>query len=446
MATPEVSLIGIFGVFALLLFIYGLFSRRLQRSVITAQMIFVVAGLLLAPAALLLLPGSDGANSALFIEAFTVIGEIALVFTLFVDASRIDLRALRQQAALPSRLLGIGLILTIILGAVVALLLFPGLALVEAALLGTILAPTDAALGAVVVNNLKIPVRIRQTLNVESGLNDGIAVPFFLIFLELTLGEELHRPLGEFLAVALEQIGIGVIVGLVVGLLGAWCIHKATEREWATETFSWISLVALALLAWALAHLFGGSPFIAAFVGGLATAAVGRGLGEKVVEFTEAEGEILNYLVFFLVGIFAFSLLVGIGWQVVLYAVLSLTVIRMLPVALSLIGSRLSGTTVLFVGWFGPRGLASIVLVLIAMADGAAGSSFNTIRQVVILTVLLSVFAHGISANPLSDRYARYAATLKAERPENEPAPEMPTRSGVPETGDLQETDAGGGP
>ena len=173
--------------------------------------------------------------------------------------------------------------------------------------------------------------------------------------------------------------------------------------------------MALALLAWAFAHLLGGSPFIAAFVGGLASAAIGRGLGEKVVEFTEAEGKILNYLVFFLVGIFAFSVLVGIGWTAVLYAVLSLTVIRMLPVALSLIGSRLSGTTVLFVGWFGPRGLASIVLVLIAMADGAAGSSFNTIRQVVILTVLLSVFAHGISANPLSDRYARYAATLKAE-------------------------------
>ena len=441
---PEFSLLGMFGAFALLLFMYGLFSRRLQRSVVTAQMIFVVAGLLLAPAGLLLITGAAGsADYALFIEVFTIIGEIALVFTLFVDASRIDLRALRQQAALPSRLLGIGLLLTIALGAGVALLLFPGLTIVEAALLGTILAPTDAALGAVVVNNLKIPVRIRQTLNVESGLNDGIAVPFFLIFLELTLGEELHRPLGEFLAVALEQIGIGVIVGLVVGLLGTWCIHRATEREWATETFSWISLVALALLAWAFAHLLGGSPFIAAFVGGLASAAIGRGLGEKVVEFTEAEGEILNYLVFFLVGLFAYSVLVGVGWTAVLYAVLSLTVIRMLPVALSLIGSRLGGKTVLFVGWFGPRGLASIVLVLIAMADGAAGPSFDVIRQVVILTVLLSVFAHGISANPLSDRYARYAATLKPERPENEPVQEMATRSRVPVPGDLQEIDAG---
>ena len=322
--------------FAAVVLLYSLISRRLEGTVITAQMVFVAVGLLLSPAVLRLIDVGEGTGTIL------IVAEIALVLTLFSDAARIDFKALRLGKLLPIRLLVIGLPLTIILGGLVAAGLLPGLTLAEAALIGAVLAPTDAALGQAIVTNPRIPVRIRQALNVESGLNDGGAIPFFYFFLAIAVGEASGASEQSLAMSALVLIGIGIVVGLAVGFLGAWLVDAAEKRGWMTGTFTWIAFLALALIAWVAAETLGGSGFIAAFVGGLAVAASGRDIGEAALEFAETEGQVLNLAVFFILGLYTATLMAGFSWAVLLYAVLSLTLIRMLPVAVSLVGTRLS--------------------------------------------------------------------------------------------------------
>jgi NhaP-type Na+/H+ or K+/H+ antiporter len=407
-------------VFASIVFLYALVSRRFEGTIVTPQMVFVAAGILLSPAALNLVDPNASPSLVL------IIAEIALVLTLFADAAQIDFRALRRAAGLPLRLLLVGLPITILAGGLVAAGLFPAITLAEAALIGAVLAPTDAALGQAIVTNPRIPVKIRQALNVESGLNDGGAIPFFYFFLALAAAETTHVPEQSLAASALVLIGIGIVVGLVAGFLGGRLIHEASHRGWVTETFRWIVFLALALIAWIAAEGLGGSGFIAAFVAGLAVAAAGRDIGTAVLEFTETDGQILNLAVFFILGIFTPTLLAGFSGLVLLYALLSLTIIRMLPVAISLIGTRLRPATVLVMGWFGPRGLASVVLLLIIFEDAGAIPGMVTVQAVIVTTILLSVFAHGISAAPLIGRYAKVVEALPADAPEKREATSMP--------------------
>jgi sodium/hydrogen antiporter len=401
--------------FAAVVLLYALISRRLEGTAITPQMVFVAVGLLLSPAALALIDAAGEGTGTILI-----IAEIALVLTLFSDAARIDFTALRRGKMLPIRLLVVGLPLTILLGGLVAAGMLPGLTLAEAALIGAVLAPTDAALGQAIVTNPRIPVKIRQALNVESGLNDGGSIPFFYFFLAFAVAETSGAPEQSLAMSALVLIGIGILVGLVVGFLGTWLVDAAEKRGWMTGTFTWIAFLALALIAWVTAETLGGSGFIAAFVGGLAVAASGRTVGEAALEFAETEGQVLNLAVFFVLGLFAATLMAGFSWAVLLYAVLSLTLIRMLPVAVSLIGTGLSPKTVLVMGWFGPRGLASIVLLLIIFVDAGTLTGMATVQAVIVTTVLLSVFAHGISAAPLIQRYATVVEALPAGSRESE--------------------------
>ncbi len=411
--------------FASIVFFYSLISHRIEKTFITAQMVFVTAGLLLSPAFLNWIdPGPH--NYFILITA-----EIALVLILFTDASRINFKALKKGAHLPARLLLIGLPLTIAAGGLVAAILFRSITLAEAALIGVVLAPTDAGLGQVIVKSPKIPVIVRQALNVESGLNDGGALPFFYLFLFIAAASFVEIPQQVWIVPAIELIVIGIIVGLIVGFAGGWLVDVAVRNEWMTGKYHWIGFFALALMAWLIAENLGGSGFIAAFVGGLATAASGRHVGWAVLTFTEAGGEILNLAVFFIFGLLALTLLSGFTGFVLLYAVLSLTLIRMIPVAVSLIGMRLNRKTILFVGWFGPRGLASIVLLLIILNEAFMIPGLEIIRMVIVTTVLLSVFAHGISAMPLIRRYAKTVESLPPDAPEKEEAVIGPTRDGA---------------
>jgi NhaP-type Na+/H+ or K+/H+ antiporter len=421
---PSLILIGII-IFTLALFVYSLVSHRLEGSMVTAPMIFVAIGLLVSPDGLDIIP--LGANS----ELILVFAEIALVLILFSDAARIDFRKLKGNRSFPSRLLGIGLPLTIFLGAVIAILYFTDLSLPEAALIGVILAPTDAGLGQVIVNSPKVPARIRQALNVESGLNDGGAIPFFAFFLVLAQAEEFSIPASQWIIFAFEQIGFGIVAGLVVGLLGGYLVNKAIEKGLMRGRFQWIGFLALAVISFAAATAVGGSGFIAAFVGGLATTYTGRGVGESIIEFTSTGGEIFSLGVFFIFGIISASLLSGITQIVILYALLSLTLIRLLPVALSLKNTGLQTDSVIFIGWFGPRGLASIVLLLITLNEAPGIPGLETIAVVVSATVLFSVFAHGISANPAITWYSGKVALLPADAPEHMEVVESPTRMHV---------------
>ncbi len=402
-------------------------SRRIQGTVLTLPMVYVGLGLLIGGRVLGII------ELSLESEVVRIVAELTLVLVLASDASRIHLRALVRDHSLPLRLLGIGLPLTMILGTLAAAAIFGQMPFWEAAILAVILAPTDASLGQPVVSNSRVPVRIRQTLNIESGLNDGIAMPFLLLAISMAEATEVTQiGSGYWLGLAASQIIFGVLAGLVVGFLGIKFVELGHRRSWMTSAFERISAVALALLAYGLAELVGGNGYIAAFCMGIAAGNASRSeMSKELYEHVEVEVALLMLLTFLMYGSVMLPLALDhINGTVVLYAVLSLTLIRMVPVAISLIGSKLRPGTVLFLGWFGPRGVASILYIFIMLdAEGLAASEM--IYTVVMVTVLFSIFAHGMTAAPVANRYAQRMADEEVVAPDAEEhadVPEMPLR------------------
>jgi NhaP-type Na+/H+ or K+/H+ antiporter len=398
--------------FLLVLFIFSLVSRRIEGTVVTPPMLFVFAGMLLGPEVLGLSQGSFQSKPML------VLGEIALALLLFTDAVHVGRHMPEVGPKLAGRLLGVGMPLTIVLGTAIGAFLLFKLTLLEAAIIATVLAPTDAALGHAVVSNERVPQRIRRALTVEAGLNDGLSVPFLTLFLVLAKAEQEVSPALFFMKVAAQQIGLGVLAGIVVGAAGGWLLHRASKRKWVSGTYVGLAALALAIMSYTLADLVHGNGFIAAFVGGLAMGHVSREVGEHVSEFAEKEGQLFNFVVFYVFGLIALTVLRALTWQMGLYAVMSLTVIRMVPVAVALRKQGLSISTSLFMGWFGPRGLASIVLGLIVVEEAPQVADKALMAPVLVATVLLSVLAHGITAAPLSEAFARKVNSLSANSPE----------------------------
>jgi NhaP-type Na+/H+ or K+/H+ antiporter len=269
-----------------------------------------------------------------------------------------------------------------------------------------------------------------KRLNVEADLNDGLSVPFLALFLTLAAAKEVLQPASYWIRFALEQIGFGILVGIGVGLLGGWLVSRTSRAGWINESFQRLALLSLALIAWALADSVGGNGFIAAIVGGLAVGPTVKRVGDRLVRSTEAEGQLLSLSVFFIFGVLVAGLLRSLDWTIVLYALLSLTVIRMLPVGLSLLGTGLRGVSVLFAGWFGPRGLASIVLGVVVLEEAPLLAGRDEIGLVVTLTVILSVLLHGVTAAPLSAAYARRVERMAADVPEKSLEDEPHARSG----------------
>ena len=400
-------------VFFALLFVFSLASRRLERTVITAPIVFTVAGMLMFPSLAGILKAGGTPNILLHLA------EIGLVLLLFTDASRTDLKVLRSIENLPVRLLSTGMLLTIFLGAVLARLVFPDLTLWEAGIVSAILAPTDAGLGQIIVTSTRVPMRIRQALNVEAGLNDGLSVPFLLFFVALSAAS-IEGPGASLLRFIVEQLGFGVLVGVVIGLVGGWLLNWASRMGWMTEPFRQIAVVTLPLLCLVVSAMVDASMFIAAFVAGLAVQVRFKEAGKHSVEFAEEWGQLVNLGVFFLFGMAVvrdWPHFTAASW---LYAFLSLTVVRMLPVALALIGTHLSAASVVFMGWFGPRGLSSIVLGLVYLEEQLHLPGESTIRYAVTATVVLNIFAHGLSAVPGINMYARKIAALDAAAPEHQ--------------------------
>ena len=409
---------------ALLILAFGLVSGRLQRSIITPPMVFVTFGILVSQPVLGLVQ-LDADN-----EAIQVLAELTLILVLFTDAARINLSALRRDYHLPLRLLGIGLPLTIILGTVLATGIFADLTFWEAAVVAAILAPTDAALGQTVVNSPRVPVRIRQALNVESGLNDGIVLPIVLILLAraAVVGEPGNATF--WLTFAARQVIVGPLVGVGVGYVGGYLVSLGSRTQWMNHTFQQLAALSLSLLAFTLAELVGGNGFIAAFSAGLTIGHTSRAVCGCLYEFAEAEGQLLALLVFTIFGgVLVGPMLAQLNWVILLYGVLSLALVRLVAVAVSLIGARLQPDTFLILGWFGPRGLASIVFGLLAL-ERATISGREEIFTIVIATVLMSIFAHGLTAVPGSRWYARRTDLMKGEPDMAElvPVTEMPVR------------------
>ena len=348
------------------------------------------------------------------------LAEVGLVLLLFTDASRTDLSVLKNIRALPARLLSTGMLLTLLLGTLAALVVFRQLSIWEAGILAAILAPTDAGLGQVIVSSQLVPMKIRQALNFEAGLNDGLSVPFLLFFIALASpGSSAHG--GGLHQYILEQLGYGAAIGAVIGLAGGCLLGLAHRKKLVLESWAQLGVVVLPLLCLVTSEPVGASMFIAAFVAGLAVQVGFQDAGKHSVEFTEEWGQVINLSVFFLFGMVVARSWLHITAAHVLYAILSLTVVRMLPVAISLVGTHLSRSTVLFMGWFGPRGLASIVLALVYLEHGANHPGESTIRLAAMVTVLMSIFAHGLSARP---GIALYSAQIKkmasSEAPERQ--------------------------
>jgi len=402
----------------LLVYVYSLLSRRLEGTFLTVPLVFALAGIALV----LVAPGP--VSGEVEGKVWLILAEITYVIVLFNGATRVDLRVLRGEMRLPGRLLVIGLPLTILLGMLAAALVLSDLSLWEAGALACILASTDTALAEGIVSSPRVPTIIREALNAESGLSDGLVVPFLMLFISL-IKADAAGPGAVFLRIAAQQIGFGIPVGVAVGLVGGWFLGLARRRGWASAPFQQIAMIALAPLCLIVADQIGASPFITAFVAGLALQVGFRDTSEAIAEFSENEGRLLHMFVFFLFGMSAGAALGEFHLAPVLYAILSLTLVRMLPVTVSMIGTRLSAASMLFMGWFGPRGLATIVLALVAVQE-VKTAEFSLLRLGMIATVLLSIFAHGLSAQPGIRLYARHLASLDANAPEYRVASEMP--------------------
>lgn len=404
-------------------FAYALVSRRLQTTAITGPMVFVGVGLVAGSAALGLV------ESGMDEGVVRTLAEATLILVLYTDAIRIDLARLRRQFHLPTRLLGIGLPLTVVAGTVAAAALWTGFSIWEAALLAAILSPTDAALGQAVVSNPRVPIRIRQALNVESGLNDGIILPVITLLLAFAAVDgDIETP-RYWVNFILQQIGFGTLVGAVAGAGGGYLIVRFSDRKWIDGAYRQLGTLAVGVGAYATAEAVGGNGFVAAFVAGLAFGAVAREHCKGAYDFAEDQGQLLALLTFLFFGAaLAGPALSELTWRIAVYAVLSLTIVRMLPVAISLAGKRLQWQTILYMGWFGPRGLASIVfgLTILEEAELPAG---DDIFLVVTWTVLASVFLHGVTSVWLSERYgAWFARDQHEEMTEAVSVEQMPTR------------------
>ena len=396
-------------------FLFALVSSRFDNSLITPPMVFTGAGVLIA----LLLPSF--VEEKIATEALELVAELTLVIVLFIDASRINLPLLFREHKIPVRLLGASLPLTVLLGAVIAGLMFGEFSIWEAALLSAILAPTDAALGQAVVSSPIVPVRIRQALNVESGLNDGIVLPLVMLFAALASVSTEGAEQSNWLVYWLRQVTLGPLVGVAVGLGGGYLLRFSKRAGLVNENFLRLSGVAVALVAWAGAIQVGGNGFIAAFVAGMAISGFANSIGEPLRDFGEAEGQLFGLATFLLFGMIALVPAIETAdASCYIYAALSLTVIRMIPTALSLIGLKLKAPTVLFLAWFGPRGLASMLFALLVIGE------FNLphgeqILTISVLTVMFSMVAHGISAVPGARLYAALIGKQQDAETENNP-------------------------
>ena len=387
---------------SVVIFGWAILSDWFARHNLTGPVVFMVAGLVLA--------NSSWGIGSIDVEGSTVhaLAEITLALLLFGDASGVPPAAARRDLSLTTRLLAVGLPLSIVAGTAMAVLVFPSLPLALAGLIAASLAPTDAALSASVIADERLPVRVRRVLNVESGLNDGIATPVvtFCIAAAATalgvVGEDFEDGFG-----ALGQLTIGVVVGAAVAFAGGRLISFAHQRGWMQSGSRQLATLALALLAFLVASEAGGNPFVSAFVGGFVFGWSARADAVESVELTELGGNLLSLALWFIFGAgFVIPAFEDLDARIVIYAVVSLTLVRMVPVALALVGARQGRATVAFVGWFGPRGLASVVFALLAIEElGGTDPRVMVAVNTIAVTIVFSVIAHGITARPLATRY-----------------------------------------
>jgi NhaP-type Na+/H+ or K+/H+ antiporter len=391
------------GILAVFIFLYSVIAGRVERSIISGPIVFVIAGFLFGPMVLGWFDNPVTSNE------LRMLADLTLALVLFIDAANADLVILKKQLKIPTRMLLVGLPGVIALGIGFALIIFDSLSIYEAAILATMLAATDAALGKAVITNKAVPVRVREALNAESGLNDGLCVPILFVFIALAAGSSSD---GTSLALTLvvQELGIGLLVGAGLSAVGAWALSACWKRGWVTAIWMQVTVVALAIACFSIAQSLHGSGYIAAFVGGGIFGFVARKSTHELVRAAEGTGETLALMTWIVFGAAVIGQVAEhFTWHVILYALLSLTVIRVLPIFLSLAGTGETASSKLFLGWFGPRGLASVVFAIIVLNNDLPGGPL--MAMVVACTVFFSLVAHGATANPMSQWLGRKEGT-----------------------------------
>lgn len=400
---------------------YALLARRLTTFNVTSPMLSIVAGAVVF----------SFAEFDIDTASVHIIAELTLVLILFHDASTVKLSKLRQDPGIAIRLLLIGFPLALLLTFALTRSLFPTLGVAGAWLLAAAITPTDAGLGAPTVLNPVVPMRVRRGLNVESGLNDGLATPIVLLALAALAAQE-DRP--GVLRVGFVPLALAVVLAIAVGLVSAWFMDRSRERGLSGKRGRAIATLVLPLFLFGLAEITGANAFIAAFVGGLVfgAASITLDVEHEATSLLEVASDLLGFVVWFFAGGILLTVLGdGFQWSWVLMAVLALTALRMLPVFVSLIGTGFKWPTVCFVGWFGPRGLATIVFGLLSLEElGPESPVMADLSGVIAFTVLLSVFLHGFSAGPLSQSYGAWAKRTDAPI-EHEPSVEPMRTRGI---------------
>ncbi len=409
-----------------LIALYALGASRLEYLMITGPITFVVLGFILGPTVTSVVEWGPSS------ELVRIVTGVTLALLLFSDASSINLAALRRDASVVTRLLFIGLPLAVVFGAVSGWLLLPALGLGVCALLASILAPTDLSLGLAMFKNPNVPERVRRAINVESGLNDGVATPVVTIFIGVAIAEAstLEHPM----VTAIEELLIGLGIGILVGAVGGLLMQLSARHQWSSAASRQFAGLSFALLAYGGAVALEGNGFIAAFVGGMAFGAVNRQGAAEAVRYTEKAGVLMTFAVWYIFGATIAPILISddLSWQPIVYALVSLTVVRMLAVAISLLGKKMHWSTLLFIGWFGPRGLASVVFLILSLQSlDEAGVETSMLVATAGWTILLSVILHGLSAGPVAAWYGSRSARFAPGSPELEVTQVVKTRHGI---------------
>lgn len=388
---------SVIGVIAIIVFLFSVIAGGLEKTIISGPMVFIAIGLALGNYGFQLI-GSDATATDL---RFLV--DITLALVLFSDAAHANLNVVKKQLLYPSRMLLLGLPGTILLGLGVALVCFDTLTLLDAAILATMLAATDAALGKAVISDKSVPEPVREGLNVESGLNDGLCVPILLILLSIAAYGAEDVTAAHALTLVAEEIGIGLAVGLSFAFIGAKLLEYSAAKEWLSEVWVQLTVATIAIASFCVAQTLHGSGYIAAFSGGLLFGHLLSQHTHKLVLATEGIAELFAMLTWILFGATVVGLVfVALTWEVLIYSILSLTLVRMLPTYLCFIGTKVPTKERLFMGWFGPRGLASLVFAVLVIDAKIENASFLAV--IVSTTVLLSLISHGITAKPFSKK------------------------------------------
>ena len=394
-------------VMAGLIVCYALVARRLTLANVTAPMLSVAAGLVFFSA-------SSVDINADFVHAMA---EVTLVIILFHDASTVRINQLRRDPGIALRLLAVGFPLALLATFLLAGSLLPALGAGGAWLIAAAITPTDAGLGAPTVLNPVVPLRVRRGLNVESGLNDGLVTPIVLMGLGV-LAEREDAPIPGLLGIGVASVLLALGCAIALAWAAAWLLDRSRGRGLSGRRGRQIATLFLPALLFGVAELIGANAFIAAFVGGLVFGAASKTLAEEreTGDLLETAADLLGFVVWLLFG--GLLLLVfagGLKWQWLVIALLALTLLRLMPVAAAMIGTGFTWRTVTFLGWFGPRGLATIVFGLLALEELGPNSPFmDDVGGVLAVTVILSVVAHGLSSGPLAQAYGEWVTRTDA--------------------------------